>query len=205
MSAADDRLEILMGKLLDGEISPAEQCLLERELEHNGRARELLEQLQALHECSRDVVTHDVLEGGADPGQVFERAWQQNTRSLWGRVVQADGHLRRVAQTLRVPLGGLRFAVGLAAGFLLGLSLHFVLVGGSEPPAETPPTPRIARSVSPGMSQPRAAAPAFEPSAPWDVTRKVDWYGFTDAAGNQWLIEGIREGMVKPAAYHGDL
>ena len=43
MSAADDRLENLIGKLLDGEISPAEQRLLERELEQDGQARELLE------------------------------------------------------------------------------------------------------------------------------------------------------------------
>ena len=205
MSAADDRLEILMGKLLDGEISPAEQRLLERELEQNGQARELLEQLQALHECSRDVVTHDVLEGGADPGEVFERAWQQNKRSLWRRVTQADGHLRWVAQALRVAFGEPRFAVGLAAGFLLGLSLHLVLVRGSGPAVETPSRPRIARGVSPGMSQPSDVAPAFEPRIPREITRKVDWYGFTDPAGNQWLIEGIREGMVKPAAYHDDL
>jgi len=195
MSATDDRLEILMGKLLDGEISPAEQRLLERELEHDAQARELLEQLQPLHECSREVVTQGVLKGGANSGEVFERAWRQNKRSLWGRV----------GQTLPVSFGGMRFAVGLAAGFLVGLSLHFVLVGGPEPPAETPPTPPVVRSVSPGMNDRGPAAPGFETSVPWDVTRKVDWYGFTDAAGNQWLIEGIREGMVRPAAYHGDL
>lgn len=205
MSAADDRLEILIGKLLDGEISPAEQRLLERELERDGQARELLEQLQALHECSREVVTHDVLEAGADLGEVFERAWQQNKRSLWRRVVQADGPLRRVPQTLRIAFGEPRFAVGLAAGFLLGLSLHFVLVRGSGPVVETPSPPRIARAVSPGLDQPSGVAPVFETSVPREVMRKVDWYGFTDQAGNQWLIEGIREGMVKPAAYHGDL
>jgi hypothetical protein len=33
----------------------------------------------------------------------------------------------------------------------------------------------------------------------------VEWYGFTDRAGNQWLIEGFREGMAKPASYQGDL
>ncbi len=197
MSTADDRLEILMGKLLDGEISPAEQRLLERELEQNGPARELLEQLRALHECSREVVTHGVLEGGADPREVFERAWQQNKRSLWRRVVRADGHLRRIARP--------RFAVGLAAGFLLGLSLHFVLVRGSGRAMDTPSEPRIAQGVSPRLDQPSAVTAAFERGVPREITRKVDWYGFTDHAGNQWLIEGVREGMVKPAAYYGDL
>ncbi len=197
MSAADDRLELLMGKLLDGEISPAEQRLLERELEQDGQARELLEQLRALHECSREAVTHGVLERGADPRDVFARAWQQSKGSLWGRVVRADGPLRWLAQR--------RFAVGLAAGFLLGLSLHFVLVRGLGQAVDTPSEPRIAHGVSPRMGRPGAATPALERAVPREITRKVDWYGFTDHAGNQWLVEGVREGVVKPAAYYGDL
>jgi hypothetical protein len=29
----------------------------------------------------------------------------------------------------------------------------------------------------------------------------VDWYVYTDRDGNQWLIEGAREGTVRSAAY----
>ena len=119
MSTADDRLEILIGKLLDGEISPAEQRILDRELEQDGRARELLEQLRSLHECGSEVVGQE-LAGGAGPEAVFERAWRQSRGSAWQRILRIDG----------LP----RFAVGLAAGFLLGLILHFALVGGLKPP-----------------------------------------------------------------------
>jgi hypothetical protein len=45
----------------------------------------------------------------------------------------------------------------------------------------------------------------LQPRTPDQVTRQVEWYGFTDPAGNQWLIEGYREGVVKPASYHGGL
>jgi hypothetical protein len=38
-----------------------------------------------------------------------------------------------------------------------------------------------------------------------NIFRNVDWYSFTDKQGNQWLIEGLREDVVRPAAYSGDL
>ncbi len=37
------------------------------------------------------------------------------------------------------------------------------------------------------------------------IQRVVDWYVYTDQDGNQWLIEGTREGMVKPAVYRDGL
>ncbi|MHC4575000.1 MAG: anti-sigma factor family protein [Planctomycetota bacterium] len=42
-----ETLEILIGKYLDGEITPAEQRVLETELKNNPHAGELLEQLRA--------------------------------------------------------------------------------------------------------------------------------------------------------------
>ena len=42
-------LEILIGKYLDGEITPSEQQMLEEALVSEPQARELLEQLQNLH------------------------------------------------------------------------------------------------------------------------------------------------------------
>jgi anti-sigma factor RsiW len=189
MSIADDRLEILMGKLLDGEISPAEQRLLESELEHNSQARELLEQLRTLHECGREVVAGEVLRRGA----------QQHKKSFWRRVARADGHLHTLFSTLGEP----RFAVGLAAGLILGLGLHFVLVRGVEPrPAETMrPVAGDVRVRTDDWNRVRLAA---SPREGGEITRNVDWYGFTDEAGNRWLVQGVREGAVKPVAYYSD-
>jgi hypothetical protein len=190
MSAAEDRLEILMGKLLDGEISPAEQRVLDQELERDGRARELLEQLRELHECGREVVKQEVRQGDADPAELFERAWKQSRGPAWRRIVR---------------IGGLpRFAGGLAAGFLLGLALHFVPLRDSKPPVDFNPS-RVATGIPDDTGNRGEVWPVLERSGRPQVTREVEWYGFTDQAGNQWLIEGFREGVARPASYPGGL
>ena len=33
------------------------------------------------------------------------------------------------------------------------------------------------------------------------VIRNVDLYNFTDEQGNQWMLEGLRENVVRPAVY----
>jgi len=191
MSATDDKLEMLIGKLLDGEISPRERSLLDSELQRDARARDLLEQMRTLHECSCGVVTHEIFGRGADPEELFERAWQQNRRSFWRRVVPGAGHLR--------------FATGVAAGLLLGLVLHSVAVQPSRSLTNSSSEPRVAVNVPSDRGGPMGV-PRVRPSAdPRQITRLVDWYVFTDQAGNQWLIEGTREGLVKPAAYGGSL
>lgn len=191
MSATDDRLEILIGKLLDGEISPAEQRVLDFQLKQDGRARELLDQMRVLHECGREIVERRVRQGGAAPADVFDRAWRQSKGSVRQRIIR---------------IGGLpRFVVGVAAGLILGLALHFVLAGGLKPPIDNT---GIANEVEQPPVQTARLDESWrklQPRTPDHVTREVDWYGFTDTAGNQWLIEGYREGVVKPASYHGDL
>ncbi len=191
MNVSDERLEILIGKLLDGELSLAERRLLDEELSHNDEARALLEQLRALDAGSRGAVAWRIAPRAGEPHVVFERAWQRHVKSPWQRIVR-----------LRTK-GGLRFVAGLAAGFLLGLVLHFVLVRSStapnEPPSEPVPSPWV-RAIPETGAVPRIDSERVRP-----VIRNVDWYTFTDDAGNQWLVEGVREGMVRPAAYRGQL
>lgn len=237
MSDTLDKLEILIGRFLDGELSLPERGLLETELQRDRRAKELFEQMRLLHECSCGVVTHEVLGRGADPAEIFERAWQQNQRSFWRRIARgglerngwrggagADGKIPNA--TGRVWDRHLRFAVGVAAGLLLGLALHFVSLAPSRTPSINPSQPLVAVDVPSGPSRPiemgppmRHAsgpasgndgfrAPMVPVRAPGDlrqIQRVVDWYVYTDQDGNQWLIEGTREGMVKPAVYRDGL
>jgi anti-sigma factor RsiW len=218
MSDTLDRLEILIGKFLDGELSPQERSLLETELQRDRHAKELFEQMQVLHECSCGVITHEVLRRGADPADVFERAWQQNKRSIW-RGIAGGGLQRHGWHWGAAAERHLRFAVGVAAGLLLGLVLRFVPV--SLPQQNYPNVssrPPVARDVPSGTYTPTGVVPVGEASnatsgvvpvrLPGDlrqIQRVVDWYVYTDQAGNQWLIEGTREGTVRPAVYRDGL
>jgi anti-sigma factor RsiW len=192
MSGMDDRLEVLIGKCLDGQATPVEQHWLEREVNRNLEAKELFERWRTVHEWSRQAVAEEIVGKGMAPEEVFERAWQRHKGFSWRRVVRADGHLR--------------FAVGLAAGFLLGVILHFSLVwmNGTTDAVETRRGLVAQNSTTQGsenvkMVSRSVAAPSRS------VTRNVDWYGFTDEAGNRWLVEGVQEGMVRPAVYRGSL
>ena len=217
MSDMLDRLDILIGKFLDGALAPQERGLLETELQRDRHAKELFEQMRLLHECSCGVVTHEVLGRGADPAEVFERAWQQNKRSFWRRI--ARGGLQRHGWRWGARADGhLRFAVGVAAGLLLGLALPFVPLPHSRTPSTIPSQPPVAVDVPSGWDgQIERGAPVRNngfrppvvsvrsPGDPRQITREVNWYLYTDRDGNQWLIEGTHEGMIKPAVYRDGL
>ncbi len=190
MNEINDRLEILIGRLIDGELLPGERQILEREIAANGQAKELLEQLRSLRESSCQAVAAEV-SGGASADQVFERAWQQSTKSSYRRIIRIGGHWR--------------FAVGLAAGLILGLALHFVAVSGTQAPTQAVgPVP-----VATDTSRPVDVRPAGPQLAGYGTshptTGEVDYYVFTSPTGEQWLVQGVREGLVKTADYRTKL
>jgi len=204
MSDTLERVEILIGKSLDGELSPKERCLLENELHQDSHAKELFEHMRVLHECSCGVVTHEILGRGADPAEVFERAWQHDKRSFWRRVAQRVPRREGTRAGIRAD-GHLRFVAGIAAGLLLGLILNLVSVVRTNTAGDVPPWPQaVARNVPPGGNE-LGMVPVSQPQDPGQVDREVDWYVYTDQAGNQWLLEGTREGRVNPAAAQSGL
>jgi hypothetical protein len=94
---------------------------------------------------------------------------------------------------------------------LLGLVLRFVPLPQTQIPSTQP---RVAVDVPPGTYSPiekgppprdnafgAPVVPVSQSTGPRRVTREVDWYVYTDRDGNQWLIEGTREGSVRSAAY----
>jgi len=188
MNETNDWLEILIGKLVDGEISPAERKLLDRELETNCQARELLEQLRSLRQQSCQAVAAEV-SGGASAEEAFERAWQQNSKSTYRRVLRFDGRMR--------------FAMGLAAGLILGLGLHFAAVWGAKAPVQSSGTGEVvARESAPADMTPGGIR-RVNVGGSHPVTGEVDWYVYTSPSGEQYLVEGVREGLVKTADYRG--
>jgi anti-sigma factor RsiW len=188
MNEINDRLEILIGRLVDGEISPVERKILDRELETNSQARELLEQLRNLHQQSCQAIAAEV-SGGASADELFERAWRQNEKSTYRRIFRIDGRLR--------------FAVGLAAGLILGLALHFLPVWGSKAPVQID-GPRQFATDTPGGADRQGIVPVtVSHGGSRPVSGEVDCYVFTSPSGEQWLVEGVREGLVKTADYRG--
>jgi len=188
MNETNDRLEILIGKLVDGEISPPERKLLDRELETNSQARELLEQWRSLHQASCQAVAAEV-SGGASAEEVFERAWQQSSRSTYRRVLRFDGRMR--------------FAMGLAAGLILGLSLHFAAVWGSKAPAQGPERTREVASAPAPVDRAPGGIQRVNAGGSHPVTGEVDWYVYTSPSGEQYLVEGVRGGLARTADYRG--
>ena len=184
-----EMLEILIGKYLDSEITPSEQRLLEAELERDPQVKELLRQLQDLHESSREVVTSEITGPGRAAEEVFERAWQQQSKP-----------------SFRFKMGvHLRFVAGVAAGLLIGLVLHFLLPSTSAPQGDSVSPDVVVKDTDNQADVEERDIPGLVTDPAGNVFRNVDWYSFTDQQGNQWLIEGFREDIVRPAAYSGDL
>jgi len=186
-----EMLEILIGKYLDSEIAPSEQRLLDAELERDPKVKELLEQFQNLHECHAEVIGSEITGTGRTAEDVFERAWLQQSRRPFRFFVE---RIQRF-----------RFAAGVAAGLILGLVLHFVLATISPRQVDPASQNLVARDSSDQAEPEKADFPTLMTDQDGNVFRNVDWYNFTDKEGNQWLIEGLRENIVRPAGYSGDL
>lgn len=183
-------LEILIGKYLDGEITNAEQCVLDAELKHNRQARELLEQLQDLLKRTCSVISSEILEQGKTTEEIFEQAWQQ-----------ADFASKRITK----PTGRIRFAAGVAVGLIIGLILHFTLAVQPQHQSNDQQQEPIAQQIN-TQPNPEITSPQLLPyNNNAKVIRNVDWYSFTDEDGDQWLIEGLNENIIRPAVYNDGL
>ena len=113
---SEEYLEILIGKFLDGEITPAEKRLLDEQLAGDEQAADLFAQFQELNTQLHEAVGTEAVVS-RDPEQVIEEAWQRGRSSSVGRVV-------RVSRRMQFPMG-------LAAGLLIGLAIH-VFVSGPQ-------------------------------------------------------------------------
>jgi len=193
-----EMLEILIGKYLDSEITPAEQWLLDAELSGNPESRRLLQQYQRLWDQTREAFDAGIVEAGQSAQEIFETAY-------------AGGVAEGTSRTAR-PLGWLRFAAGLAAGVMIGWGAYFILSDSSSSNTsntyDMPSRPPAVIAERQNEDKPTIEFLKTEPRqtpSRLRVVRNVDWYNFTDESGDEWLVEGYRENTVSPAVYHGDL
>jgi hypothetical protein len=98
-----------------------------------------------------------------------------------------------------------RFAAGLAAGLAIGLALHFVLPVVSPPDRDPAGAAGLAQVPENRLKVEQPIFPGHVAGPAGDVILNVDWYNFTDKQGNKWIVEGLRENIVRPAVYYGDL
>ena len=184
-------LEILIGKYLDGEITPSEQQILEAQLNKDPQSEMLLRQFQNLHERSSEVVASELLGQGKTPEEIVTLAYQRQSKNPFSKIAAYRGYIR--------------FVTGVAAGLILGLTLHFVLPAASTISNEM--NTQVASSQNTN-NQPNLVGrrfPQYPTNSTRNVVRNVDWYNFTDENGNQWLVEGLRENIVRPAVFNGQI
>ena len=109
MNEHNELIELLMGKFLDGEITPSEQRILDERLVSDPDARVLFDQLTRLHETSQEAVQAHILDQGPQAADIFARAWDRIERKRPLRVIH------------RIVFS--QFTTGLAAGLLVAVGL----------------------------------------------------------------------------------
>jgi len=191
MNMTQEMLEMMMGKHLDGEITPSEQRLLEAELDRDPQAKELLAQLRQMHERCGEAVASELLGRGEAPEEIFERAWQRRSKQP-----------SRLMMKMR---GCTRFAAGVAAGLVMGLALHFVLPVVSVPDSDPAGSGGLAQAPENLIRVEQPVFPRYVADLAGNAILNVDWYNFTDKQGNKWIVEGLRQEIVRPAVYYEGL
>ncbi len=185
----NDRLDILMGRFLDGEIEPGELRLLNAQLANDPQGRRLFDQYQSLHKLAQAEIA-PLAEKGRSFESIFSSALQKSPRK--GR------------RPLRLPAGTLRFVSGMAAGLLLAVLVQIGMRSG-DAPAES-------GVVSVGPAAGQVAETDIEnilnravERTVLQVIQDVDYYYYVDEAGQHWLIEGYREHTGTQLARYQDL
>ena len=162
---SEDLLEILIGKHIDGEITPAEQRLLDAHFQDEPEAQALFERLVALH-TQLEQMTAEETAGFNSAEVIVDRAMGRRLSPI-----------RRLAELRR----RFPFAAGLAAGLLIGLALFLAGQRTGLGSAQLAAGPGVAKAPAPRTSN----VPGLQRD-----TRNIEWVSFTDEAGGEWLVGG---------------
>lgn len=189
-----EMLELLIGKYLDSEITPAEIRLLDHELTSNPHARQLLDELRQLGDQAHYVLTGELGLPEQSPEEIISQAWQNTPQAL------------RRKKSLPLWLHNI---TSLAAGFVFGLTCYGIIghwiTSAPAPDPTTPASPKATPSSVPvaDTQANRIPLPSFGSLPPNGCLRH--WTHYTDPSGQQWLIETPPDDNLGKANYHGDL
>ena len=167
-----EKLEILISKYIDSEITADEQIELEAELKQNGEAQELLGEMLHMHEMTSEAF---LIEAGQSKSfeEIYSSAQEQT-------------------KPKNIKLSWLKFSSGLAAGLFVGLFLQF---GSSiqQQPANSPAAANISGQTTRHLQNAIPVQQLIRQTDP--VIRNVDVYHYTDQYGNQYILTGYRDNV----------
>lgn len=195
----EDMTELLIGKFLDGEITPAEQRLLEAEMRQNPQARQLLSELQQLNELTEQTLASELIEKGCSAEETFNRAARQTPLRHEHRRIKLNWWQRTAATA--------------AAAFLVCLSVYVAWSqrnGGVLDTGMEQPVPQITQLEPSGSGDlvnnfPDRSDTAIYPAQPLRYNQRPDFYSFRDSDGAEWLIEKPSQNQLRKAVYNGDI
>lgn len=186
----EQMIEVLIGKFIDSEITPAEQQLLDAELSRNPETRRLLEDLQSLRDQAKGMLRQELCGSSDSAAEVFAAAMRSDRSE-------------RAQHVKRGRAWGVAAAL-VAACFIVGTGVNKLFF--SEGISGTQEGTGVKSSGEPGGGEGLVfngdRKPGFNPAKP--VDRTIDWYTYTDADGVGWLMETYRHHRprkVVPAAY----
>ena len=189
---SEELTEILIGKFLDSEITPAEQHLLENELQKNPQSQKLLDELKQFHELAAQALDHELNESDDSCAEIFRRA------------------SARVPDPQRLRL--LKFnlwqkVAGIAAMLMIGFTIYLVLTQSNQ--VTTPVSNDASEITLPPVQPPEIVSTQPLPAGPVQPVRYgppgSDFYYVKSPDGTEWLIQNPPQNQIRRASYNGEI
>jgi len=190
---SEELTEILIGKFLDSEITPAEQKLLEIELRKNPQSQKMLDELKQFHELAEQALDHELNDSGASCQEIFQHASAQ----------VPDPQKHRI---LRFNLW--QKVTSIAAILMIGFTIYLVLTQSNQANRVDPQT---SETFLPPISTNEIAANQTDQPLSTGPVQPVrygppgsDFYYVKSPDGTEWLIQNPQN-QIRRASYNGEI
>jgi len=184
---SEELTELLIGKFLDSEITPAEQQLLEIELRKNPHAQKLLDELKQFHELAARALDQELNESDTSCEEIFQRASKK----------VPDPKKQRI---LRFNLW--QKVASIAAMLMIGFVIYLVF---SQNPNVLPPPTGIDPGVTTLPPGPPREIAGIQGDQPLPTGLGSDFYYVKSPDGTEWLIQKTPQNQIRRASYNGEI